>query len=264
MMAAKDKATEVVIFCGGRGTRLSEKTREMPKPLIELGEYPVLWHIMKNFSFYNVKRFILTLGYKGEMITDYFMYKYNLTGNFSISTIKIVPPDSRDDWHISFVQTGLNSKTAKRLNLCKDTISNYPIMVTYGDGVADMNIDHLISRHKSLRKDHGVIATITITRPYSKYGIVRLKGDIVEAFREKPLMNEYVNVGYMVLEKAVFDYIRDDEDVMFEETLQRISDDEKLGYYVHKGFWHAMDTYKDYVDLNEMWRGDPQWKIWKD
>ncbi len=264
MMGADSNATEVVIFCGGRGTRLSEKTREMPKPLIELGEYPVLWHIMKNYTFYHLKNFILTLGYKGEMITEYFMYKHNLTGNFSISTKNIVPPKCRDDWDITFVQTGLNSKTATRLNYCRDTIRTYPFMATYGDGVADMNMDALLSRHISLKKNHGIIATITITRPYSKYGIVRLKGDIVEAFREKPQMNEYINVGYMVLEKEVFNYIRRDEDVMFEETLQRIADDEKLGYYVHNGFWHAMDTYKDYVDLNGMWQENPQWKIWKD
>ncbi|OPY36126.1 MAG: UTP--glucose-1-phosphate uridylyltransferase AglF [Methanoregula sp. PtaU1.Bin051] len=264
MMGAEISAMEVVIFCGGRGTRLSEKTREMPKPLIELGEYPVLWHIMKNYSFYNLNRFILTLGYKGDMISEYFMYKYNLTRNFSISTKKIVPPVCKDGWDISFIQTGLDSMTARRLYLCRDAISHYPFMAAYGDGVADMNMENLINRHRVLKKDHGAIATITITRPYSKYGIVRLKGDIVDSFREKPLMNEYVNVGYMVLEKGVFDYIREDENVMFEETLQRIADDEKLGYYIHTGFWHAMDTYKDYVDLNRMWTENPQWKIWKD
>jgi glucose-1-phosphate cytidylyltransferase len=263
-MSGQTHINEVVIFCGGRGTRLSEKTREMPKPLIELGEYPVLWHIMKNYALFNSKHFVLALGYKGDMIIDYFLNKYPYTGNFSVHLNDIVLPKPKVDWELSFVQTGCDSKTAKRLLLCKDTLRNYPFMVTYGDGVADMNIPALIRRHADLKKRKGVIGTITVTRPYSKYGIVRLGGDIIEAFREKPQMDEYINVGYMVLEKEVFDYINPDEDVMFEETLQDIALEGKLGYYVHEGFWHAMDTYKDYVDLNEMWRTDPQWKLWND
>ena len=135
-------------------------------------------------------------------------------------------------------------------------------MATYGDGVADMDLQNLFLRHTDLKKKHGVIATITITRPYSKYGILKLKGNLVESFREKPQMDEFINVGYMMLEKEVFDYIDPDEDVMFEETLADIASDGKLGYYIHDGFWHAMDTYKDYADLNAMWRQDPKWKIW--
>jgi glucose-1-phosphate cytidylyltransferase len=137
-------------------------------------------------------------------------------------------------------------------------------MVTYGDGIANMDIPALKRRHTELKKSQGVIGTITVTRPYSKYGIVRLKGDIIESFREKPLMDEFINVGYMVLEKEVFDYIDPGSDVMFEETLAAIARDGRLGYYVHDGFWHAMDTYKDYIDLNAMWRNDPKWKIWND
>ena len=263
-MPGKPRINDVVLFCGGRGTRLSEKTREMPKPLIELGEYPVLWHIMKNYSHFNYNRFILTLGYKGEMIVDFFLHKYPTLQNFSIKMNDIVLPKSREDWEIQFVQTGISTKTAKRLLLCCDMIRSSPFMVTYGDGVADMDIHALMNRHRKLRQQDGVVATITITRPYSKYGIVSLDGDRIRSFREKPLMDEYVNVGYMVLEKEVFDYIRPDEDVMFEETLAEIASDGKLGYYVHNGFWHAMDTYKDYVDLNAMWRQDPKWKIWSE
>jgi glucose-1-phosphate cytidylyltransferase len=236
----------------------------MPKPLIELGEYPVLWHIMKNYAIYDAKRFLLTLGYKGDMIIDYFLNKYPYTGNFSVQLNDIVLPKNGDDWEICFVQTGRDSKTAKRLLLCRDTIHRFPFMATYGDGVADMNIAALIKRHTELKERYGIIGTITVTKPYSKYGIVRLDGDIVESFREKPQMDEYINVGYMVLEKEVFEYISPDEDVMFEDTLQDIARGGKLGYYVHDGFWHAMDTYKDYVDLNEMWRNDPKWKIWTD
>ena len=263
-MSGQAHINDVVIFCGGRGTRLSEKTREMPKPLIELGEYPVLWHIMKNYAHHKSKHFVMTLGYKGDMIVDYFLNKYPYTNNFSVRLNDIVLPKPQDDWELSFVQTGTDSKTAKRLLLCKDAIRSSPFMATYGDGVADMEIPALVKRHEELKKSRGVIGTITVTRPYSKYGIVRLHDGIVESFREKPQMDEYVNVGYMVLEKEVFDYINPDEDVMFEETLQDIARDGKLGYYVHGGFWHAMDTYKDYVDLNEMWRKDPQWKLWND
>lgn len=137
-------------------------------------------------------------------------------------------------------------------------------MATYGDGVADIDLDKLLARHQYLHDEHGIIATITVTRPYSKYGIVQLDGDTVVSFSEKPLMNEYVNVGFMVLEREVFEYIHPDEDVMFEDTLQTVAEAGKLGYYIHDGFWHAMDTYKDYEDLNKMWKESPRWKIWND
>lgn len=255
---------DVVIFCGGRGTRLSEKTREMPKPLIELGDYPVLWHIMKIYSSFSYTHFILTLGYKGDMIIDYFINRYPVQQNFSIDLQNIVQPQAKEPWKISFVQTGLESKTAKRLLLCKDYIKSSPFLATYGDGVADIDIEKLIRHHQKLRKNNGIIATITITKPYSKYGIVKLNGNLVEKFSEKPQIEEYVNVGFMVLEKEIFNYIDPSSDVMFEETLGEVAKDNKLGYYVHSGFWHAMDTYKDYVDLNSMWRNDPKWKIWED
>jgi len=260
----KERATplDVVIFCGGRGTRLSEKTREMPKPLIELGDYPVLWHIMKIYSATSCNRFILTLGYKGEMIIDYFVNRYPGQQNFSIDLQNCVLPKPKEAWKISFVQTGLESKTAKRLLLCRDEIRTTPFLATYGDGVADINLKKLVQRHEFLKKKHGVIATITITKPYSKYGIVKFCGDLVEKFSEKPLMEEYVNVGFMVLEPEIFRYIDPSADVMFEETLEKIAEEGKLGYYIHNGFWHAMDTYKDYVDLNAMWKEDPKWKIW--
>ena len=255
---------DVVIFCGGRGTRLSEKTREMPKPLIELGEYPILWHIMKIYSEYSCNRFVLTLGYKGDMIVKYFLYQHNLMQNFSINLSDIQMPPKREDWDICFVQTGLETKTAQRLLNCKNYLNSGCFMVTYGDGVADIDINRLLERHRKLKRERGTIATITITRPYSKYGIVKLNDDVVETFAEKPLMNEYINVGFMVLEPEVFDFIRPYEDVMFEDTLQEIAEAGKLGYYIHDGFWHAMDTYKDYVDLNMMWKENPRWKIWRD
>ncbi|MDD1690299.1 MAG: glucose-1-phosphate cytidylyltransferase [Methanoregula sp.] len=264
MQRKTHQSLDVVIFCGGRGTRLSEKTREMPKPLVELGEYPVLWHIMKIYSVYNHRKFILTLGYKGEMITDYFLNRYPVLQNFSINLRDIVPPKAKDPWDISFIQTGLESKTAKRLLLCKDAIKTRTFLATYGDGVADINLTRLIEHHEKLKKQEGIIATITITRPYSKYGIVQLNGNIIKEFSEKPRMNEYINVGFMVLEKEIFDYIDPSSDVMFEETLETIAKDNRLGYYIHDGFWHAMDTYKDYADMNAMWRNDPKWKIWED
>jgi glucose-1-phosphate cytidylyltransferase len=243
---------------------MSEKTREMPKPLVELGEYPILWHIMKIFSSFGHERFILTLGYKGEMIIDYFLNRYPLQQNFSINLANIVQPRAKEPWEISFVQTGLESKTAKRLFQCRGTLKSDRFFVTYGDGVADIDLDRLLQHHENLRKEKGVIATVTITKPYSKYGVVRCKDDIVGNFSEKPQLNEFVNVGFAVLEKEIFDYIDPSSDVMFEDTLDAVAKDNRLGYYVHKGFWHAMDTYKDYVDMNTMWRTDPKWKIWKD
>lgn len=264
VMPDQDPTHDVVIFCGGRGTRLSERTREMPKPLIELGEYPILWHIMKIYNHFNDSRFILTLGYKGEMIVDYFVNQYNLMQNFSVCLSDIQIPPAKDDWEVVFVQTGRETKTARRLLMCRDFITRYPFMATYGDGVANIDIDRLLDQHRQLKEKHDVLATITITRPYSKYGIVRFGGDLIDHFREKPLMNEYINVGFMVLEAGIFDYINDNEDVMFEETLEAIAADGRLGYYIHDGFWHAMDNYKDYVDLNELWRVNPEWKVWND
>lgn len=264
MAKQRENNPDVVIFCGGRGTRLSERTHQMPKPLIELGDFPVLWHIMKIYSHYSCNRFLLTLGYKGEMISDYFLNTYPLMQDFNIRTKTPILPTVPDDWEICFIQTGLESKTATRLLKCKKTITSRQFMVTYGDGVADISIPRLLKRHQELNKNHGVIGTITITRPYSKYGIIKCDGDIVERFQEKPLMDNYINVGFMVLEKEIFDYIDESEDVMFEQTLEEVAKDKKLGYYVHDGFWHAMDTYKDYVDLNEMWRNNPKWKIWND
>lgn len=260
----KNNPLDVVIFCGGRGTRLSEKTHEMPKPLIELGEHPILWHIMKTYSSFNHNRFILTLGYKGEMIIDYFLNRFSLQQNFSIDLQNIRQPLVKEPWGVTFVQTGLESKTAKRLLLCRDFIKSDPFLVTYGDGVADINIQNLVRHHEKLRKEKGIIATITITRPESKYGIVQLDGNIVKQFSEKPQMSEYINVGFMVLEKEIFDYIEPGSDIMFEDILEVIAREKKLGYYIHDGFWHAMDTYKDYVDLNSMWRNDPKWKIWNE
>ena len=259
-----DDPLDVVIFCGGRGTRLSEKTHEMPKPLIELGEFPILWHIMKGYSHFTHNRFVLTLGYKGEMIADYFLNQYPITQNFSLKLSKIITPQPKENWELCFLQTGRESKTASRLLKCKNFINTHPFMVTYGDGVADIDIPALLYRHQQLRKEHGVIATITLTRPYSKYGIVTLNGEIIEAFSEKPQMNELINVGFMVIEPEIFNYISPEEDVMFEETLERVARDNLLGYYIHDGFWHAMDTYKDYEELNLMWRDDPKWKIWSD
>lgn len=263
-MPGKSRINDVIIFCGGRGTRLSEKTREMPKPLIELGEYPIIWHIMKNYAYYNTKRFILTLGYKGDMIIDYFLHRHPLQKNFTLHLDDVRVPVNREDWELVFIQTGLNTKTALRLLLSRESVQEFPFMATYGDGVADMDILALVKRHNHLKKKHDVVATITITKPYSKYGIAKLDGDRIATFREKPLMDEYINVGYMVLEEEIFDYIDPKQDIMFEETLQCVADDGKLGYYIHDGFWHAMDTYKDYVDLNEMWREEPLWKIWND
>lgn len=255
---------DVVIFCGGRGTRLSEKTHEMPKPLIELGEYPIIWHIMKIYSHFNLNRFILTLGYRGEMIISYFLYQHPLNQTFSYSLASHNQPPVRDNWDLSFVQTGRESKTSRRLLLSREQIKTEPFMLTYGDGVADIDLNKLMERHKELRKNHGVIATITLTRPYSKYGIAFLKGDLIHSFTEKPQTSELINIGFMVIEPEIFKYINPDEDIMFEDTLQVVAAAGKLGYYIHEGFWHAMDTYKDYEDLNRLWEHDPKWKIWQD
>lgn len=254
---------DVVIFCGGRGTRLMEKTTVVPKALVSIGDKPILWHIMKGYSHFGHKRFILTLGYKGEMIKRYFLEYPWLEDNVEINLNSIEAPKPKEDWEIALVNTGIESSTEKRLFMVRDKIKTDRFMVTYGDGIGNVNIDELVKRHDDLNKRFGVLGTITVLNPESKFGIVKINNHLVEDFKEKPVMNEFINVGFMVFEKEVLNLI-DGSDVMMEKHLLEILAKKGiLGFYHHKGFWECMDSYKDYVNLNNLYKNGMPWKVWK-
>lgn len=232
----------VVILCGGRGTRLREQTEFMPKPLVEIGDKPILWHIMKIYSTFGYNNFILCLGYKGDMIKNYFQNN-----------------DSMENWKITFADTGLDASTGGRIKKIEPYIKSDYLLCTYGDGVADINIQKVVDFHLS----KGKIATITGVHPYSKYGTIEYdKDNLIFNFIEKPLLKSWVNGGFFVLNKDVFKFI--DKDLPFEQdALPKISKEKELAMFEFSGTWHCMDTYKDYLDLNKLWKeGGAKWKVW--
>lgn len=253
----------VVIFSGGQGTRMKEETEFRPKPMVSLGGMPILWHIMKIYSHYGYNDFIITLGYKGDYIKNYFINHEYLTNDFKINTKtgeKSIFKDTRrnkDNFNITFVDTGLETLTGERLLKVKKYIDSDIFMATYGDGVSDIDINALIDYHKTKK----VIGTITGVHPKSKWGLVVAdKNNIVQEFRQKPVLNEYVNGGFMVFNTELFNYLRPKEAI--EVALDRLVPDRKLAIYRHNGFWSAMDTYQDVEEMNRLWNKDPQWKVW--
>ncbi|NOZ80410.1 MAG: glucose-1-phosphate cytidylyltransferase [DPANN group archaeon] len=258
---------KVVILCGGRGSRLREETEFRPKPLIPIGQKPILWHIMKSYSQYNHNEFILALGYKGDLIKEYFMhYRWKIsdfTLNIRKHDIKYHDYLALEDWNITFADTGLESMTAKRLAKLKRYLTDEDnFMLTYGDGVSDIDIDKLVAFHK----EKGRIVTITGYNPTSAYGVIEVKDGIAKEFKEKPESQDIINGGFMVLNKKIFDYVSEENDVMLVETvLPQLAKEGQVATYHHKGFWHSMDTYRDYLKLNKMWdEKKSPWKTWKD
>ncbi|MBN2067046.1 MAG: glucose-1-phosphate cytidylyltransferase, partial [Candidatus Diapherotrites archaeon] len=246
----------------GRGTRLVEKTEVIPKPLVPIGDKPMLWHIMKIYSHHDHNRFILALGYKGEMIKEYFIKYPWLHRSFEVNLSHPVSPKSPEDWDVVLKDTGKESKIGKRLNIVKADIQSFPFLATYGDGLSDVDINKVVDFHSKMRDEQGVIATITITRPRIQYGVVDEKNNIALGFSEKPLLDKWVNTGFMVLEKEVFKYVKDDE--MDFDALKKLAADGKLAVFKHNGFFASMDTYRDYLELNNLWRDCRPWQVWKD
>lgn len=257
---------KVVILCGGIGTRMKEETEFRPKPLVEIGRMPILWHIMKIYSHYGFNDFILPLGYKGDMIKDYFINYEWMSNDFTLNL------RSRDryfnykhkleDWNLTFADTGLDTNTGGRVNKIKAYIQEDEFMLTYGDGVADINISELLKFHKS----KNVIATLTGVHPLSTYGVLDFENEgMVKGFKEKPCLDGWVNAGFLVFNKRIFDYL-DDSVVLEREPMERLAADKKLAVYLHHGFWKSMDTHKDQQILNRLWteNSSPPWKIWED
>ena len=254
---------KAVILAGGYGTRLSEETSVRPKPMVEIGAKPILWHIMKIFSAYGIHEFIICCGYKGHMIKQYFSQYFLEVSDitFDMKENKMnVHTNGSDPWKVTLVDTGEKTMTGGRLKRVKDYIDNETFCFTYGDGLSDVDIKALIEFHKK-QKTH---ATLTAVQPPGRFGILSLEKDKVVNFREKPHGDgAWINGGYFVLEPAVLDYIDNDASVWEQEPLMRLAQDSMLSAYRHEGFWHPMDTLRDKHVLEDMWEsGKAPWKKW--
>jgi len=257
---------KVVILCGGYGTRLREETEFRPKPLVEVGGRPVLWHIMKSYAHYGLRDFVLCLGYRGDMIKEYFLNYEAMNNDFTIclgaqNHITYHGAHAEQDFHVTLADTGLDTLTGGRIKRIEKYIDDDTFMVTYGDGVSDINIRALLEFHRA----HGRLATMSTVRPLSRYGLLDLAEDgQVVRFEEKPITEGWASAGFFVLQRGVFDYLTGDDCVWEREPLERLAREGQLMAYRHAGFFFAMDTYREYKYLNELWNtGQAQWKVWE-
>lgn len=256
---------KVVILAGGRGTRLAEETGQIPKPMVEIGGRPILWHIMKSYDSYGFRDFVIACGYKGSVIKDYFDRFSALNSDWTTNLTdgsRELRSAALPDWRVSVVDTGLDTLTAGRLKRLRDWLPDDVFLVTYGDGVANVNIRELVSFHRS----HGRLATVTAVRPPARFGSLKLDGDSVVEFSEKEQGNEgWINGGFLVFEQSVLDRISGDSTSLEHDLLRSLSADGELTAYRHAGFWHPMDTLRDRVHLEDIWNsGAAPWKLWKD
>lgn len=255
---------KVVILAGGRGTRLTEETTIKPKPMVEIGGHPIVWHIMRGYAQAGFKDFVLALGYKGEVIKDYFVRYQAMNSDLSVDLktgLVTCEQPSPIDWKVSLVDTGESTETGGRLHrLAPRLQGGGTFMMTYGDGVTDLNIARLLEFHRS----HGRLATVTTVRPPARYGTMRFEGQRVVEFMEKPQTGEgWINGGFYVFEPGVLDYIPNDQTILERTPLERLARDGQLMAYQHEGFWQCMDTVRDKLRLETLWEsGAPPWKTW--
>lgn len=258
---------KVVILAGGFGTRISEESHLKPKPMIDIGERPILWHIMKGYSSQGFNEFIICAGYKQHVIkewfADYFLHTSDVTFDFTSENSMVIHNKRTEPWKVTIVDTGLNTMTGGRIKRIKDYIGDEPFMLTYGDAVGDVNVQELLKYHKS----HGKIGTVSVYNFGQNKGVLELANDgMVKAFREKSdLDGDLINIGFMVMEPAIFDYI-DGDSISFEkEPMNRLVADNQLMSYTHKGYWQCMDTLREKQQLEKLWNsGKAPWKIWED
>lgn len=256
---------KAVILAGGFGTRISEESQFKPKPMIEIGGMPIIWHIMKLYSFYGINEFIICAGYKQEVIKEwfanYFLHTSDITFDFTKGNEMIVHNKHSEQWKVTVVDTGLNAGTGGRLKKVREYIGTEPFFMTYGDGVSDVNIKELLAFHK----EHKKLATITSIHPSGRYGNIDFDGDKVVSFREKSSLDVgWINGGFMVLEPKVLDFVKYDS-VMFEqEPMEKIAESGEMVCFKHTGFWQCMDTLRDKQKLEALWaENKAPWKLWK-
>ncbi len=259
---------KVIILCGGMGTRLREETEYKPKPMVEVGGKPILWHIMKLYSHYGYKEFVLALGYKGDAIRNYFMNYYYYNNDFTIhlgmkEEIEVHGDHDERDWKVTLAETGANSMTGHRVKQCGKYINEDNFMLTYGDAVANVNIAALVAFHKQ----QNTIGTVTGVFPPSRFGDLITDGNIVEKFHEKTKeisKQNPINGGFFVFKKEFFDLIPIDESCDLERVpMETLASLRQLSIYRHADFWQCMDTFRDTQLLNTLWKNNPEWKVWK-
>jgi glucose-1-phosphate cytidylyltransferase len=257
---------KTVVLCGGLGTRLAEETTLRPKPMVDVGGRPILWHILKLYAHYNHSDFVLALGYKAEFIKQYFLHYHLLNSNFSVRLKDgqtEVFERSGPDWNVNLIDTGERTMTGGRLLRLKRFLENEStFMLTYGDGVADVDIAEVVRFHRS----HGKIATVTAVRPTARFGGLQMHSNQVVAFDEKPQLGEgWINGGFFVFERAIFDYLEDDQTILERAPMEGLVQDGQLMSYQHNGFWQCMDTRREKELLDQLWaEGRAPWKVWGD
>jgi glucose-1-phosphate cytidylyltransferase len=258
---------KVVILCGGLGTRLREETEYRPKPMVDIGGRPILWHIMKMYAHYGFRDFVLCLGYRGNVIKEYFLNYEAMNNDFTITLGSrqqdILPHGTHQehDFRVTLVDTGAETMTGGRVKRTERFIEDDLFLVTYGDGLADINIQDLLAFHRS----HGKLATVTAVHPLSRFGMIEVdaKGQ-VRSFVEKPQTEGWISAGFFVFQREVFNYLQGDSCIMEREPMARLAADGQLMTYQHEGFFFAMDTYREYEALNKIWHsGKAPWKVWE-
>lgn len=258
---------KVVLLAGGYGTRISEESHLKPKPMIEIDGQPILWHIMKSYSYYGFNEFIICAGYKQHIIkeyfADYYLHRSDITFDFSAENKITIHNNVAEPWKVTVVDTGLNTMTGGRIKRVKDYIGNEPFMMTYGDGVCDIDLRKLLEFHKA----HGKLATMTAVQPGGRFGTLEIEDDNrISRFAEKRKEDGgWINGGFMVLEPQVIDYIKDDSTTFEREPLERLSRENQLVAYRHDGFWQCMDTLRDKMLLESLLeKGQAPWKVWSE
>jgi len=260
---------KVVILAGGYGTRISEESQFRPKPMVEIGGRPILWHIMKEYLHYGFDEFIICAGYKQEYIKNYFAHYFlqasDMTFDFRVENERehrVIHTSSFEPWKVTVVDTGLDTMTGGRIKRIQPYVGDEPFMLTYGDGVCDVPLDKLLAFHQK----HGKMVTLTAVQPEGRFGILDLQGDQISSFREKSKQDVgYINGGYMVCEPQLFDYLVDDTTTLEREPLERIACEGQLMAYRHNGFWQCMDTMRDRQKLDRLLAaGQAPWKVWDD
>ena len=257
---------KVVILAGGFGTRISEESHLKPKPMVEIGEMPILWHVMKIYSHHGFNDFVICVGYKGycikEYFAHYFLHESDITFDFRFGNQQVIHNHSAEPWQVTLVNTGLHTMTGGRVKKAEPYVGNETFMLTYGDGVGNIDLTALLAFHKA----HGKIATVTAAQPAGRFGLLDLTEDnLVGGFQEKPKGDgSWINVGFFVLEPAFFDYLGDDTTILEREPMERLARDGQLVAYKHEGFWYAMDTLRDKNHLENLWQsGKAPWKVWQ-